>query len=148
MRVHLPPSWRPTEGASTTQLRVHLIDNTQNNKVETKESLAKTTLSEGDSAHITMNSELKNYARQKQEKEQQHSQSKNTEIRQTILDSQYMFPKISPFLGDLFDCLFCCFTSQVNSYGHCGTVSSPNHTFSWAGLNKRLTNNSCTYFRL
>ena len=24
---------------------------------------------------------------------------------------------------------FCCFTSQVNSYGHCGTVSSPNHTF-------------------
>ena len=23
----------------------------------------------------------------------------------------------------------CCFTSQVNSYGHGGTVSSPNHTF-------------------
>ena len=43
---------------------------------------------------------------------------------------------------------FCCFTSQVNSYGHCGKVSSPNHTFSWAGLNKRLTSNSCTYFRL
>ena len=43
---------------------------------------------------------------------------------------------------------FCCFTSQVNSYGHCGTVSSPNHTFSWAGLNKRLTSNLCTYFRL
>ena len=41
----------------------------------------------------------------------------------------------------LFVCLFvCCFTSQVNSYGHCGTVSSPNHTFSWAGLNKRLLN--------
>ena len=47
-----------------------------------------------------------------------------------------------------FVCLFCCFTSQVNSYGHCGTVSSPNHTFSWAGLNKRITSNSCTYFRL
>ena len=45
-------------------------------------------------------------------------------------------------------CLFCCFTPQVNSYGHCGTVSSPNHIFSWAGLNKRLTSNSCTYFRL
>ena len=45
-------------------------------------------------------------------------------------------------------CLFCCFTSQVNSYGHCGLVSSPNHTFSWAGLNKRLTSNSCTYFLL
>ena len=43
---------------------------------------------------------------------------------------------------------FCCFTSQVNIYGHCGTVSSPNHTFSWAGLNKRITSNSCTYFRL
>ena len=28
-------------------------------------------------------------------------------------------------------CIFrvSCFTSQVNSYGHCGTVSSPNHTF-------------------
>ena len=48
----------------------------------------------------------------------------------------------------LFVCLFCCFTSQVNSYGHCGMVSPPNHTFSWAGLNKRLTSNSCTYFRL
>ena len=31
--------------------------------------------------------------------------------------------------GILFVCLFVCFTSQVNSYGHCGTVSSPNHTF-------------------
>ena len=44
--------------------------------------------------------------------------------------------------------LFCCFTSHVNSYGHCGTVSSLNHTFSWAGLSKRLTSNLCTYFRL
>ena len=42
---------------------------------------------------------------------------------------------------------FCCFTSQVNSYGHCGMVSSLNHTFSWAGLNKRLTSNLCAYFR-
>ena len=25
--------------------------------------------------------------------------------------------------------LFCCFTYQVNSYDHDGTVSSPNHTF-------------------
>ena len=48
----------------------------------------------------------------------------------------------------IFVCLFCCFTSQVNSYGHCGTVSSPNHTFSWASLNKQLTSNSCTYIRL
>ena len=29
----------------------------------------------------------------------------------------------------LFVCLFCCFMSQANSYGHCGTDSSPNHTF-------------------
>ena len=35
---------------------------------------------------------------------------------------------------------FLCFTSQVNSYGHGGTVSSPNHTFSWASLNKRNFN--------
>ena len=28
-----------------------------------------------------------------------------------------------------FVCLFCCFTSQVNSYGHGETVRSPNHTF-------------------
>ena len=27
------------------------------------------------------------------------------------------------------DCFVCCFTSKVNSYVHCGTVSSPNHTF-------------------
>ena len=47
----------------------------------------------------------------------------------------------------LFVC-FCCFTSHVNSYGHCGTVSSLNHTFSWAGLSKRLTSNLCTYFGL
>ena len=46
----------------------------------------------------------------------------------------------------LFVCLFCCFTSKVNSYGYGGTVSSSHHTFSWAGLNKRLTSNSCTYF--
>ena len=45
-------------------------------------------------------------------------------------------------------CLFCCFTSMVNSYGHGGMVSSPNHTFFWASLNKQLTSTSCTYFRL
>ena len=41
-----------------------------------------------------------------------------------------------------------CFTSQVNSYGHGGMVSSPYHTFSWASFNKQLTSTSCTYFRL
>ena len=49
---------------------------------------------------------------------------------------------------NLFVCLFCCFTSQVNSYGHGGTVISPNHTFSWASLTKQLTSTSCTSFRL
>ena len=47
-----------------------------------------------------------------------------------------------------FGCLFCCFTSQVNSYGHGGTVSSTNHTFSSASLNKQLTSTSCTHFHL
>ena len=27
---------------------------------------------------------------------------------------------------------------SVNSYGHVETVSSPNHTFSWASLTKQL----------
>ena len=30
-------------------------------------------------------------------------------------------------------CLFCCFTSQVNSYGHGATVSSPNLTIFFSG---------------
>ena len=59
-----------------------------------------------------------------------------------------VFKPQDTFKSDFF-CLFvfCCFTSHVNSYGHCGTVSSLNHTFSWAGLSKRLTSNLCTYFR-
>ena len=37
-------------------------------------------------------------------------------------------------------CLFVCFVAlRPKIYGHCGTVSSPNHTFSWASLNKQLT---------
>ena len=48
----------------------------------------------------------------------------------------------------VFVCLFCCFTSQVNSYGHGRMVSSPYHTFSWASLKKQLTSTSCTHFRL
>ena len=61
-------------------------------------------------------------------------------------------PSVCPFACNTFTlqtvCLFCCFTSQVNSYGHGGTVSSPNHTFSWASFNKHLTSTSCTYFHL
>ena len=63
----------------------------------------------------------------------------------------YSFAKLKKMdFTCLFVCFvcFCCFTSHVNSYGHCGTVSSLNHTFSWAGLSKRLTSNLCTYFRL
>ena len=37
------------------------------------------------------------------------------------------------------------FFCPVNSYGHGGTGSSPNHTFSWASLNKPLTSTLCTY---
>ena len=48
----------------------------------------------------------------------------------------------------LLFCLICCFTSQVNSYGHGRAVSSPNYTFSWASLNKQSTSTSCTYFGL
>ena len=36
----------------------------------------------------------------------------------------------------------------VNSYGHVETVSSPNHTFSWASLTKLSTSTSCTHLRL
>ena len=66
----------------------------------------------------------------------------------TILYKTILLNEMSNGTEPLFVCLFCCLTSQVNSYGHGGTVSSPSHTFSWAGLNKRLTSNSCTYFRL
>ena len=59
---------------------------------------------------------------------------------------RYMSSWVEPVL--LFVCLFCCFTSQVSSYGHDGTASSPNHIFSWAGLNKQLVSSSCTYFHL
>ena len=49
--------------------------------------------------------------------------------------------------------LFCLFILllyiPVNSYGHGGMVSSLNHTFLWASLNKLFKiSNSCTYFRL
>ena len=47
-----------------------------------------------------------------------------------------------------FVCLVCLITSQINSYGHGGTVSSLNHTFSRASLNERLASTLCTYFRL
>ena len=50
----------------------------------------------------------------------------------------------SLFMSMIF--FVCWFTSQVNSYGHGWTVSSPKHTFSWAGLNKRLTSNSSHTF--
>ena len=39
----------------------------------------------------------------------------------------------------LFDVLL---NVPINSYGHGRTVSSPNHTFSWASLNKQLTSNT------
>ena len=61
-----------------------------------------------------------------------------------------MLQYFPPALRDnrYFVCLFCCYTSQVNSYGHGRTVSSPNHSFSWASLIKQLTSTLCTYFPL
>ena len=44
--------------------------------------------------------------------------------------------------------MLCCLMCKVNCYGHGGTVSSPNLTFSLASLNKQLTSTSCTDFRL
>ena len=47
-------------------------------------------------------------------------------------DQSLSFPPeetLVPWLPIEFVCLFCCFASQLNSFGHGGTVSSPNHTF-------------------
>ena len=52
------------------------------------------------------------------------------------------------YLNTLFVLFLLQITSQVKSYGHGRTVSSPHHTFSWASLNKQLTSTLCTYFRL
>ena len=41
--------------------------------------------------------------------------------------SNYFTYAKSPHSKRMFICLFCCFRSQVNSYGHGGTVSSPYH---------------------
>ena len=40
------------------------------------------------------------------------------------------------------------FYVPVNSYGHVETVCSPNHTFYWVSLTKRLTSTSCTNVHL
>ena len=71
------------------------------------------------------------------------------ELKNGSLVPLYHQNNVAESLVQKCSCLFCCcFMSQVNSYGHSETVSSPNHTFSWAGLNKRLTSNLCTYFCL
>ena len=56
---------------------------------------------------------------------------KKNKISLTFHCHPEMYLKEEPiiFLPVHLFCLFCCFTSQVNSYGHGGTVSSPNHTF-------------------
>ena len=62
-----------------------------------------------------------------------------------------IFPKILPqdyLLARSFIMFVLLLYVPVNSYGHDGTVSSSNHTFSWASLNKWLTSNPCTYFCL
>ena len=58
----------------------------------------------------------------------------------------WLYQFLNPDLCTLtyFVSLLCCFTSRDYSYGQGRTVSSPNHTFSWATLNKQLTSTSCT----
>ena len=48
-------------------------------------------------------------------------------IESIYLNSFFLLDLLAVLL--LFVCLFCCLTSQVNSYGHGRTVSSPNHPF-------------------
>ena len=69
----------------------------------------------------------------------------------TLKNLAYLGIAINTLWHELADfyCLFVLLLYlPVNSYGHGGTVSSPNHTFSWASLNKQFTSTSCTYFCL
>ena len=52
-------------------------------------------------------------------------------VKKGMLELQEWTHGMDLWLGSVIClfCLYCCFTSQVNSYGHCGTVSSPNHTY-------------------
>ena len=68
-------------------------------------------------------------------------------VKYSSMHLPYLFVNIIAQLPS-FVCSFCCFTSQVNGYGLGRTVSSSNHTFSWANLNKQFNNTSCTYVRL
>ena len=77
---------------------------------------------------------------------QLHQKAADSHILHRIAKKYNVAEQYATFWG--FFWVFCCFTSHVNSYGHCGTVSSLNHTFPWAGLSKGLTSNLCTYFRL
>ena len=81
-----------------------------------------------------------------------------TDYKNTTHGLQLKFMSLRRMQNDRFGCmfksvqLFVCLLVlllyvPVNSYGHYETVSSPNHTFSWASLNKQLTSTSCTYFR-
>ena len=92
----------------------------------------------------------------KQTNKQQTNKQTNKQTNIITEKAKTIYPLYTSYWGYnnllvhawLFSCLFCCFTSQVNSVDHGGTISSPNHTFSWASLNKQLTNTSCQYFRL
>ena len=48
----------------------------------------------------------------------------------------------------MFVCLVCCFTAQSTAMVVVGWSFHLTTLFSWASLNKPLTNTSCTYFRL
>ena len=73
--------------------------------------------------------------------------------RGSLDDVTYVISNSMPSGFRQFVCLFVCLfvllfyvpSQQLWSWWE---VSSTNHTFSWASLNKQLTSTSCTYSRL
>ena len=62
------------------------------------------------------------------------------QLKEDAFNHCYLLNSHSRWIMHLFVCLFVLLLYvAVNSYGHGGgEVSSPNHLFSWASLNKRL----------
>ena len=61
------------------------------------------------------------------------------QLKEDAFNHCFLLNSLSRWIIHLFVCLFCCFTSQSTAMVMGGgKVSSPNHLFSWASLNKRL----------
>ena len=74
--------------------------------------------------------------------------SKESKVKKVTIEKTVKMQPNSVLKRQCKIILFCCFASKFNSYGNGGTVSSPNHTFPWASLNKQLTSTLCTYLPL